>query len=137
MSVPHFSCDVRALTYCDLKLLHIPGFVEVLWLYPDFKDKFAEDIIHDLTYNLREGYVVEVSGLLCLYIVVMVQGSQSDKQKLFPCIKMGESTLYKYMPGWVTYTGQSWPILLIVVLILGILEVLILVLIRGLSNYWY
>ena len=58
--VPHFSCDVRALTYCDLKLLHIPGFVEVLWLYPDFKDKFAEDIIHDLTYNLREGYVPEV-----------------------------------------------------------------------------
>merc|ERR1719259_301794 len=56
------SCDVRALTYCDLKLLHIPGFVEVLWLYPDFKDKFAEDIIHDLTYNLREGYVPEESS---------------------------------------------------------------------------
>ena len=23
------SCDVRALTYCDLKCLHIPGLVEV------------------------------------------------------------------------------------------------------------
>ena len=62
MVVVKSSCDVRALTYCDLKLLHIPGIVEVLWLYPDFKDKFAEDIIHDLTYNLREGYVVEVSS---------------------------------------------------------------------------
>ena len=74
MVVVKSSCDVRALTYCDLKLLHIPGIVEVLWLYPDFKDKFAEDIIHDLTYNLREGYVVEVSILHCRH------SSQSPKE---------------------------------------------------------
>lgn len=55
------SSDVRALTYCDLKCLHIPGFVEVLRFYPEFQDQFANDIIHDLTYNLREGYEAEVT----------------------------------------------------------------------------
>ena len=55
------SSDVRALTYCDLKCLQISGFVEVLRFYPEFKDQFAEDIIHDLTYNLREGFEAEVS----------------------------------------------------------------------------
>ena len=55
------SCDVRALTYCDLKCLHIPGLVDVLKLYPEFQDQFAEDIKHDLTYNLREGYDADVS----------------------------------------------------------------------------
>ena len=55
------SCDVRALTYCDLKCLHIPGLVEVLRLYPEFKDQFAEDILHDLTFNLREGWEADVS----------------------------------------------------------------------------
>ncbi len=55
------SCDVRALTYCDLKCLSIPGLVDVLKLYPEFKDQFSEDIKHDLTYNLREGYDADVS----------------------------------------------------------------------------
>ena len=35
--------------------------MEVLKLYPEFQDQFAEDIKHDLTYNLREGYDAEVS----------------------------------------------------------------------------
>ena len=55
------SCDVRALTYCDLKCLCIPGLVDVLKLYPEFQEQFAEDVKHDLTYNLREGYDADVS----------------------------------------------------------------------------
>ncbi len=58
------SCDVRALTYCDLKCLHIPGLIEVLRLYPEFQDQFAEDILHDLTFNLREGWEADVSDIL-------------------------------------------------------------------------
>ncbi|KAK3909458.1 Potassium voltage-gated channel subfamily H member 8 [Frankliniella fusca] len=53
------SCDVRALTYCDLKCLHIVGLVDVLRLYPEYQSQFANDIQHDLTYNLREGYEAE------------------------------------------------------------------------------
>lgn len=50
------SCDVRALTYCDLKSIYIPGLIEVLRMYPEFQKEFSNDIQHDLTYNLREGY---------------------------------------------------------------------------------
>ncbi|XP_033728558.1 LOW QUALITY PROTEIN: potassium voltage-gated channel subfamily H member 8-like [Pecten maximus] len=48
-------CDVRSLTYCELQGISIKGLAEVLSLYPDFADKFSQDIRHDLTYNLKEG----------------------------------------------------------------------------------
>ncbi|XP_052893381.1 potassium voltage-gated channel subfamily H member 8 [Anopheles moucheti] len=53
------SGDVKALTYCDLKSIHMSGLVEVLRLYPEYQQEFANDIQHDLTYNLREGYEAE------------------------------------------------------------------------------
>nr|CAH7716345.1 unnamed protein product [Callosobruchus chinensis] len=55
------SSDVRALTYCDLKCIHMQGLVEVLRLYPEYQQQFANDIQHDLTFNVREGYEAEVS----------------------------------------------------------------------------
>ncbi|XP_024945498.1 potassium voltage-gated channel subfamily H member 8 isoform X2 [Cephus cinctus] len=51
------SCDVKALTYCDLKCINMQGLVDVLRLYPEYQHQFAHDIKHDLTYNLREGYI--------------------------------------------------------------------------------
>ncbi|OWF51387.1 Potassium voltage-gated channel subfamily H member 8 [Mizuhopecten yessoensis] len=48
-------CDVRSLTYCELQGINIKGLAEVLNLYPDFAEKFTQDIRHDLTYNLKEG----------------------------------------------------------------------------------
>ena len=63
------SCDVRALTYCDLKCLNIPGLVEVLKLYPEFQEQFAEDVKHDLTYNLREGYDADVWFFFSFYFL--------------------------------------------------------------------
>ncbi|XP_046467247.1 voltage-gated delayed rectifier potassium channel KCNH8 isoform X2 [Neodiprion pinetum] len=53
------SCDVKALTYCDLKCINMQGLVDVLRLYPEYQHQFANDIQHDLTYNLREGYEAE------------------------------------------------------------------------------
>lgn len=55
------SSDVRALTYCDLKSIHMLGLVDVLRLYPEYQQEFANDIQHDLTFNVREGYEAEVS----------------------------------------------------------------------------
>ncbi|KAJ9599983.1 hypothetical protein L9F63_009725, partial [Diploptera punctata] len=52
-------CDVKALTYCDLKCINMQGLVDVLRLYPEYQQEFANDIQHDLTYNLREGYEAE------------------------------------------------------------------------------
>ncbi|KAF5298054.1 hypothetical protein FQA39_LY11822 [Lamprigera yunnana] len=53
------SSDVHALTYCDLKCIHTSGLVEVLRLYPEYQQEFANDIQHDLTFNVREGYEAE------------------------------------------------------------------------------
>lgn len=49
----------QALTYCDLKCIHMNGLAEVLRLYPEYQQEFIHDIQHDLTYNLREGYEAE------------------------------------------------------------------------------
>jgi len=51
------SCDVRSLTYCDLQCILLCGLREVLDMYPEFAATFESDLAHDLTYNLREGYV--------------------------------------------------------------------------------
>lgn len=51
---------VKALTYCDLKCLNIQGLAEVLKMYPEFAEEFCNDIVHDLSYNLREGVGGEV-----------------------------------------------------------------------------
>ncbi|XP_063377999.1 potassium voltage-gated channel subfamily H member 8 [Cydia fagiglandana] len=53
------SSDVKALTYCDLKCIAMNGLAEVLRLYPEYQQEFIQDIQHDLTYNLREGYEAE------------------------------------------------------------------------------
>ncbi|XP_056011708.1 potassium voltage-gated channel subfamily H member 8-like isoform X2 [Ostrea edulis] len=50
------SCDVRSLTYCDLQCINMKSLTDVLTLYPDFAEQFQNDIRHDLTYNLKEGY---------------------------------------------------------------------------------
>ncbi|ALC42159.1 elk [Drosophila busckii] len=57
------SSDIKALTYCDLKCIHMGGLVEVLRLYPEYQQQFANDIQHDLTYNLREGYENQESDI--------------------------------------------------------------------------
>ena len=56
--------------FTPFQVLHIPGLTEVLRLHPDFLEQFSEDIQHDLTYNLREGYDPEVwkgyeNSILC------------------------------------------------------------------------
>lgn len=63
------SSDVRALTYCDLKCIHMLGLVEVLRLYPEYQQQFANDIQHDLTFNVREGYEAEVSAKLLNFLM--------------------------------------------------------------------
>ncbi|XP_059470606.1 potassium voltage-gated channel subfamily H member 8 isoform X2 [Neocloeon triangulifer] len=59
VGVAKSSGAVKALTYCDLKNINMAGLVEVLRLYPEFQQEFCNDILHDLTYNLREGYEAE------------------------------------------------------------------------------
>ena len=55
-SIVKSSCDVKSLTYCDLQCIMLKGLMETLSMYPEYAETFANDIVHDLTYNLREGY---------------------------------------------------------------------------------
>ena len=51
------NCDVKSLTYCDLLCIPLDGLHNLLGMYPEIAEKFESDLVHDLTYILREGYV--------------------------------------------------------------------------------
>jgi len=51
------SSDVKSLTYCDLQCIQLDGLVQVLSMYPEFAGKYTTDLQHDLTVNIRDGYV--------------------------------------------------------------------------------
>lgn len=85
------SSDVKALTYCDLKCIHIVGLVDVLRLYPEYQQEFVNDIQHDLTYNLREGYEAEVISAqsarpsLYYHLLVLFNIFSTIRTPMHPC----------------------------------------------------
>lgn len=46
------SCNVRALTYCDLHRILRDDLLDVLDIYPEFAENFCRNLI--ITYNLRD-----------------------------------------------------------------------------------
>lgn len=46
------SCNVRALTYCDLHRIHRADLLEVLEMYPEFYNTFATGL--EITFNMRD-----------------------------------------------------------------------------------
>ncbi|XP_044260512.1 potassium voltage-gated channel unc-103-like isoform X4 [Tribolium madens] len=46
------SCNVRALTYCDLHKIHRDDLLDVLELYPEFYNQFMNNL--EITFNLRD-----------------------------------------------------------------------------------
>ncbi|GJQ79894.1 hypothetical protein Trydic_g18341 [Trypoxylus dichotomus] len=46
------SCNVRALTYCDLHKIHRDDLLDVLELYPEFYNHFMNNL--EITFNLRD-----------------------------------------------------------------------------------
>lgn len=46
------SCNVRALTYCDLHKILREDLIEVLEMYPEFAENFEKNL--EVTYNLRD-----------------------------------------------------------------------------------
>ncbi|XP_022254138.1 potassium voltage-gated channel subfamily H member 8-like [Limulus polyphemus] len=73
------SSDVKALTYCDLKCIYMPGLMEVLKLYPEFAETFCHDILHDLTFNLREGYENEQEENNGIHSLILPSISEDDE----------------------------------------------------------
>ncbi|XP_054461813.1 potassium voltage-gated channel subfamily H member 8 [Anoplopoma fimbria] len=58
------NADVKALTYCDLQCVNLRGLYDVLDLYPEYSNRFVQDIQQDLTYNLREGHETHIKARL-------------------------------------------------------------------------
>ncbi|CAH1998838.1 unnamed protein product [Acanthoscelides obtectus] len=46
------SCNVRALTYCDLHKIHRDDLLDVLEMYPEFYNHFLNNL--EITFNLRD-----------------------------------------------------------------------------------
>ncbi|XP_069699046.1 voltage-gated inwardly rectifying potassium channel KCNH6 isoform X3 [Periplaneta americana] len=46
------SCNVRALTYCDLHKIHRDDLLDVLDLYPEFYQSFSNNL--EITFNMRD-----------------------------------------------------------------------------------
>lgn len=73
------NCDVKSLTYCDLLCIPLDGLHDVLSMYPEIAEKFESDLVHDLTYILREGYVE----------------AEDDDATILPSITVGSSVQSK------------------------------------------
>ncbi|XP_076094597.1 voltage-gated inwardly rectifying potassium channel KCNH6-like isoform X5 [Mytilus galloprovincialis] len=50
------SCNVRALTYCDLHKIHRDDLLEILDMYPEFSDFFIKNL--EVTFDLRDQELV-------------------------------------------------------------------------------
>ena len=46
------SCNVRALTYCDLHKITRDDLLDVLEMYPEFADSFSRNL--EVTFDLRD-----------------------------------------------------------------------------------
>ncbi|XP_021374212.1 potassium voltage-gated channel subfamily H member 6-like [Mizuhopecten yessoensis] len=46
------SCNVRALTYCDLHKIHRDDLMEILDMYPEFSEHFTKNL--EVTFDLRD-----------------------------------------------------------------------------------
>lgn len=46
------SCNVRAVTYCDLHKVHRDDLLDVLQMYPEFAEQFVNNLV--VTYDLRD-----------------------------------------------------------------------------------
>ena len=46
------SCNVRALTYCDLHKIHRDDLLDILEMYPEFAEHFVKNL--EITFDLRD-----------------------------------------------------------------------------------
>lgn len=61
------SCNVRALTYCDLHRIMRDDILDVLDLFPEFAEEFSRNL--EITFNLRD------VSKVCQHLTVVYQKS--------------------------------------------------------------
>ena len=50
-------CDVKSVTYSEVHYLLLQDISQVFGSYPEFAKQFQDNLVQNLTYNLREDYV--------------------------------------------------------------------------------
>lgn len=81
------SCNVRALTYCDLHKIHRDDLLDVLELYPEFYNHFMNNL--EITFNLRDVsgevfYIMWYFMILLLLVLGRTSWGGSQMQELLP-----------------------------------------------------
>nr|KAG5693503.1 hypothetical protein BaRGS_006205 [Batillaria attramentaria] len=71
VTVGKSSCNVRALTYCDLHKIHRDDLLEILDTYPEFAEQFIKNL--EVTFDLRDRE-----------LVVRVPDEDSEGRSRFP-----------------------------------------------------
>ncbi|KAK8385728.1 hypothetical protein O3P69_016481 [Scylla paramamosain] len=71
------SCNVRALTYCDLHRIMRDDILDVLDLYPEFSEEFSRNL--EITFNLRDEEVAGVDPALLRKWPAQMERSNSQE----------------------------------------------------------
>lgn len=65
------SCNVRALTYCDLHKINRNDLLEILDMYPEFAEEFRKNL--EITFDLRDVSTLiikcHIITLCCLLLI--------------------------------------------------------------------
>lgn len=61
------SCNVRALTYCDLHKIHRDDLLEILDMYPEFAEQFVKNL--EVTFDLRDVSIKHINHSLLVDFV--------------------------------------------------------------------
>ncbi|XP_011297465.1 potassium voltage-gated channel subfamily H member 7 isoform X7 [Fopius arisanus] len=89
------SCNVRALTYCDLHKIHRDDLLDVLALYPEFHQHFIENL--EITFNMRDEEQAGVDPISARFPVSTPTDIDTDTRRF-----AFRPPRYRYGPG-----GQS------------------------------
>ncbi|XP_057322859.1 potassium voltage-gated channel subfamily H member 7 isoform X8 [Microplitis mediator] len=86
------SCNVRALTYCDLHKIHRDDLLDVLALYPEFHQHFIENL--EITFNMRDDEQAGVDPISARFPVSTPTDVDGDTRRF-----AFRPPRYRYGPG--------------------------------------
>ncbi|KAG8035721.1 hypothetical protein G9C98_001149 [Cotesia typhae] len=96
------SCNVRALTYCDLHKIHRDDLLDVLALYPEFHQHFIENL--EITFNMRDDEQAGVDPISARFPVSTPTDVDGDTRRF-----AFRPPRYRFGPGMLTHLKRSIP----------------------------
>ena len=74
------SCNVRALTYCDLHKIHRDDLLEILDMYPEFAENFVKNL--EVTFDLRDVSIFSSNKAVKMHYVMGLQPATASNCQL-------------------------------------------------------